>query len=76
MIFTETGGLLMITLYSTGCPKCKVLKRKLEDLSIDFRILYDMDRLLELGFMEAPVLQVDGQYLNFSKAIKWIKEHE
>jgi glutaredoxin len=56
MIFTETGGLLMITLYSTGCPKCKVLKRKLEDLSIDFRVLYDMDRLLELGFMEVPVL--------------------
>lgn len=66
----------MVTLYSTGCPKCTVLKRKLENSSIDFRVLYDMDRLLELGFMEAPVLQVDGQYLNFSKAIKWIKEHE
>jgi len=36
MIFTEIGGLLMITLYSTGCPKCTVLKRKLESLSIDF----------------------------------------
>ena len=66
----------MVTLYSTGCPKCTVLKKKLENSSIDFRVLYDMDRLLELGFMEAPVLQVDGQYLNFSKAIKWIKEHE
>ena len=76
MIFTETGGLLMVTLYSTGCPKCTVLRKKLENSSIDFQISYDMDRLLELGFMEVPVLQADGQYLNFSKAIKWIKEHE
>ena len=56
MIFTETGGLLMVTLYSTGCPKCTVLRKKLENSSIDFCVLYDMDRLLELGFMEAPVL--------------------
>ena len=25
-----------IILYSTGCPKCKILKKKLEDKNIDY----------------------------------------
>lgn len=76
MIFTKTGGLPMITLYSTNCPKCTVLERKLNSLPINFQISYDINKIAELGFMEAPILQVDDQYLNFSEAIKWIKEHE
>lgn len=75
MIFTKTGGLPMITLYSTNCPQCIVLERKLNSLPINFQISYDINKIAELGFMQAPILQVDNQYLNFSEAIKWIKEH-
>ena len=64
----------MITLYSTNCPKCNVLKQKLQSLNINFEISYNIDELIELGFMEAPILKVNDQYLNFSKAVNWIKE--
>ena len=66
----------MITLYSTNCPKCNVLKQKLQSLNIDFEISYNIDELIELGFMDAPILIVNDQYLNFSKAVNWIKEQK
>lgn len=66
----------MITLYSTNCPKCNVLKQKLQSLSIDFEISNNIDELIELGFMEAPILKVNDEYLNFSKAVNWIKEQK
>lgn len=66
----------MITLYSTNCPKCNVLKQKLQSLNIDFETSYNIDELIELGFMEAPILKVNDQYLNFSKAVNWIKEQK
>ena len=66
----------MITLYSTNCPKCNVLKQKLQNLNIDFEISNNIDELIELGFMEAPILKVNDQYLNFSKAVNWIKEQK
>ena len=66
----------MITLYSTNCPKCNVLKQKLQSLNIDFEISYNIDELINLGFMEAPILKVNDEYLNFSKAVNWIKEQK
>lgn len=66
----------MITLYSTNCPKCNVLKQKLQNLNIDFEISNNIDELIELGFMEAPILKVNDEYLNFSKAVNWIKEQK
>lgn len=66
----------MITLYSTNCPKCNVLKQKLQSLNIDFEISNNIDELIELGFTEAPILKVNDQYLNFSKAVNWIKEQK
>ena len=66
----------MITLYSTNCPKCNVLKQKLQNLNIDFEISNNIDELIELAFMEAPILKVNDQYLNFSKAVNWIKEQK
>ena len=66
----------MITLYSTNCPKCNVLKQKLQSLNIDFKISDNIDELIKLGFMEAPILKVNDEYLNFSKAVNWIKEQK
>ena len=66
----------MITLYSTNCPKCNVLKQKLQSLNIDFEVSDNIDELINLGFMEAPILKVNDQYLNFSKAVNWIKEQK
>lgn len=63
----------MITLYSTGCSKCQVLEKKLYNDGIEFNISNDIDTLIEKGFMTAPILKVDDNYLEFKEAIDWLK---
>lgn len=51
----------MITLYSTDrCPKCKLTKRKLDDMQVEYiEILAndnDREMLKDKGFMEFPVV--------------------
>lgn len=60
-------------LYSTNCPKCKVLEKKLNNSNIDFEINTNVDTMLELGFMSAPVLVIEGQEpMEFKQACNWI----
>ena len=62
----------MIKFYTTHCPKCKILKLKLDKLGLKYEESEDIDELIRLGFRFAPVLQVDDQYLDFSKANAWL----
>jgi glutaredoxin-related protein len=61
-----------VILYSTHCPRCAVLEEKLEDADIKFELIEDQDIMQEKGFMSAPMLEVDGQVMDFAKANKWI----
>ena len=63
----------MITLYSTGCPKCQVLEKKMRNDGIEFDISDNIDELIEKGFMSAPILKVDDNYFEFKEAIDWLK---
>lgn len=64
----------MVTLYSTHCPKCNVIAKKLEQAGIEFEINEDVGELIELGYRTAPMLKVEDKYLNFTQANNWIKE--
>ena len=63
-----------VILYSTGCPKCKILEKKLEAKAISYEKINSVDEMLALGISEVPVLSVDGQLLNFTEANKWIND--
>ena len=65
---------MAVTLYSTGCPKCNVLKAKLDAKNIQYGINDSVDDMLALGVMSAPVLKVDDEVLLFADAIKWVNE--
>lgn len=64
----------MIVVYSTGCPKCGILERKLNEKNISFTKCIDVDEMLALGIMSVPVLSVDGDMMDFSKAVQWVNE--
>lgn len=66
----------MVTLYSTHCPKCVILEKKLQLNDIDFDVVTDVDLMEQKGFMSLPVLEVDGEEMDFGKAIKWVNGHE
>lgn len=65
-------------LFTTGCPKCKVLKLKLEKANIDFDICEDMNSIAAIcdtiGVSYVPILKVEDKYLDFGDAIKWVGE--
>lgn len=62
----------MIILYSTHCPQCKALEMKLNKKKIEYAVCDDQEKMKELGFSSAPILDVDGTTYNFANAIKWV----
>lgn len=70
----QRKGDRMITLYTIDCPKCKRLEKALEQESIQYEVRRDRDEMEQKGFDFMPVLEVDGQIMNYSEAINWINE--
>ena len=63
----------MVKLYSTRCPKCKVIEMKLKQKGIEYEEITDVNAMLELGIKSAPMLGLeDGKLLNFTDAVKWV----
>ena len=63
-----------IILYSTGCPKCNVLKKKLNAASIDYTEVTDINVMTDLGIDSVPILKVDDKMLSYVDAVKYINE--
>lgn len=64
----------MVKLYSTGCPKCIVLTKKLDSAGITYDVFDDVGKMIEMGMTTVPMLEVDGKIMNYKEAIDWIKK--
>lgn len=63
-----------VILYEHGCPKCKILKMKLDQNGIQYETVNDVEIMKKKGFKEAPKLEVGEVIYSFKEAIDWIKE--
>ena len=64
-----------IILYSSHCPKCKVLEKSLQVANIEFTVMDDIDKMVAMGLKAAPYLQVNcGELMDFATAMRWVKE--
>lgn len=61
-----------IILYSTNCPKCKVLIQKLNEKNIPYIICDDIDVMMNKGLTTVPVVEKNGELMSFKEAIDWI----
>lgn len=62
---------------SPGCPRCAVLRKKMEMMGIEFEETHDIDKLIELGYQQLPILCVgENEYLVFKDALEYIKSLE
>ena len=64
----------MITFYSTDCPRCKVLKQRLDSEHLPYTIVRDVQTMQALGIQSVPVLEVAGKMYSFSEAISNMKQ--
>lgn len=66
-----------VILYEHGCPKCKVLKMKLDKQGIVYETVNDIEVMKAKGFNEAPKLEIVGEtVMNFTEAVEWIKQQQ
>mgnify|MGYP003304204651 CR=1 FL=1 len=66
-----------IILFSTEtCPKCKVLKTKMDAKNIPYEVNMDVKYMRSLKIMSVPVLSVDGELMDFATANNWINDRE
>lgn len=63
-----------VILYTTGCPKCSVLKKKLEEKGIEFKVCDSVEEMTAKGFTHVPMLSVDGGIMEFTAAAAWVNK--
>ena len=63
-----------IVLYEHGCPRCKILKAKLDQKGIVYETINDIEVMKAKGFEEAPKLEISGVIYGFKEAVEWLKE--
>lgn len=63
---------MSVTLYSTGCPKCRILETKLTQKNVVFNINNNEDEMIKMGFQSLPMLEVNGELMDFGNAVRWV----
>ena len=62
--------------YSTDCPRCRVLIKKLQMKNKEFELVEDEEEVMKVaaehGIQEVPFVIDNGELLLFSEAIKRI----
>ena len=63
---------MSVVLYSTHCPRCNVLEKKLQQKEGDYDEVNDTSIMEQKGYLSVPVLEVDGKSMDFKEAVDWI----
>ena len=67
---------MTIKLYSNGCPKCKILKQRLDKKNIKYEESNDTNFLEQNKILSFPALVVGDKILRFYNAINWLKNQK
>ena len=65
---------IKVTFYSNNCPRCNILQQKLDEKGVMYEKVSDVEIMKQKGFMSVPMLEVDGNIMNYLEAINWVKE--
>ena len=67
-----------VTMYGTHCSQCKVMEAKLNKANIPFTYIDDEAAVIQFGrdhgITMMPIVVVDDKVMNYTEAIKWLKE--
>ena len=72
----KKGDKMSVILYTTHCPKCMVLEKKLKSKNIEYVENTDTNLMISKGFETTPMLEVDGEIMNFVVANTWINAQQ
>ena len=61
-----------IILYSTGCPKCEILKKKMGEKNISYTEINDIEIMNEKNITFVPMLEIEGKLLNYRESVSFV----
>lgn len=62
-----------VILYTTHCPRCQVLEKKMQQKGIEYTVEENIDVMTQLNIKTVPMLQVDcGPLMDFVQANNWV----
>ena len=65
---------MRVILYTIHCPKCDILEQKLNMKNVEYTLIDDVSVIQAKGLDAMPVLEVDGELLDFGAAVKWVNQ--
>lgn len=65
----------MITLYTTHCPRCNTIEKKLALKGIEYEEVSDPEVIEAKGVKSIPTLEVDGTMYPFKEANDFINRY-
>lgn len=65
-----------IKFYSTHCPKCSVLEKKMKSKNISFEEINDVETMKAKGIESVPMLEINDTLMNFAEAVRWVNMQE
>lgn len=63
---------MKIIFYSTHCPKCNVLEKKLKMKNVEYEEVNDVEVMKNKGYSTVPVLEVDGTSMDYKTAFNYV----
>jgi glutaredoxin len=67
----------MTVFSSSTCPKCKVLKMKLDKAGIEYTVNENVEEAAALGIKSLPYIQLsNGKLLDFAASIAFVRDME
>ena len=63
-------------LYSNDCPRCQILKERLDEQGIEYEKNSDTELLTKNNIFSFPALKIGEKILRFYDAIRWLKQEE
>lgn len=61
-----------MTLYTTHCPQCEVLKHQLDANKFKYTVCDNVETMAAMGLRAAPALEVNGELKGFKDAMQWL----
>ena len=60
-----------VVLYTIHCPACKILEEQLQKKKINYKVVDDTNTIMKKGINRVPMLEVDGDLMDYGQAWKW-----
>ena len=65
---------MKVKLYTTHCPKCKILEERLNEKKIKYETVDNIEELQKMNFKSVPNLEIDGKIYNYLESIKYLNK--